>query len=373
MKMCQALVVSGQDVRLVVPAGRERNEFQERSWDYLAHHYGLENEFPIEWLEASPNMRGYDYAWRATRLAQSWNADLVYTRLPQAAALHSTFHLPTVLEIHDFPQGRLGPFFLRRFLNGTGSKRLVVISNALAEDLSMAFKLPLKKSFMLIAPDGVDLSRYQDLPEPAAARRELNQIIQGHASKTGASFSIERLTIGYTGHLYPGRGIGLILDLAARLPELNFLLMGGEPDEVASLIKLVKQRKLTNLIITGFVPNADLPRYQAMCDILLMPYQRKVAASSGGDIARYLSPMKLFEYMACERAIISSDLPVLKEILSPSMARLLPPDDQEAWNQAIVSLCNDPSIRFQLASAARLAVAEYTWERRAIKFLANIE
>jgi glycosyltransferase involved in cell wall biosynthesis len=130
---------------------------------------------------------------------------------------------------------------------------------------------------------------------------------------------------------------------------------------------------LTNLIITGFIPNAELPRYQAMCDILLMPYQRMVAASSGGDIARYLSPMKLFEYMACGRAIVASDLPVLKEILSPNLARLVPADDHVAWRQAITALQDDPTERQRLASAAKLAVQEYTWEKRAAKLLANIK
>ena len=91
----------------------------------------------------------------------------------------------------------------------------------------------------------------------------------------------------------------------------NFLIVGGEPQDVENLRQRVRVIGLKNVILTGFVPNARLPLYQAACDVLLMPYQRQVAASSGGDIARYLSPMKLFEYMACERPIISSDLPVL--------------------------------------------------------------
>ncbi len=136
--------------------------------------------------------------------------------------------------------------------------------------------------------------------------------------------------------------------------------------------KLIRERGLTNLIVTGFIPNSELPRYQAMCDILIMPYQQKVAASSGGDISRYLSPMKLFEYMACGRAIISSDLPVLKEILSPKTARLLPPEDREAWVRAIVSLQGDPTTRQQLGIAAKLAAEEYTWEARANKILTNL-
>jgi hypothetical protein len=87
MKMCQAITSLGHDVRLAVPAGREVNELKERSWAYLAHHYGLEKKFSIDWLAASPWMRSYDYAWRAVRWAKLGGPG-VYP-LPQAAALAS--------------------------------------------------------------------------------------------------------------------------------------------------------------------------------------------------------------------------------------------------------------------------------------------
>ena len=55
--------------------------------------------------------------------------------------------------------------------------------------------------------------------------------------------------------------------------------------------------------------------YQAACDILLMPYEKAIAGSSGGNSVDICSPMKMFEYMAAGRAIISSDLPVIHEML----------------------------------------------------------
>ncbi len=117
------------------------------------------------------------------------------------------------------------------------------------------------------------------------------------------------------------------------------------------------------------MPNAELPLYQAACDVLLMPYQQKVAASSGGDIARYLSPMKLFEYLACQRPIVSSDLAVLQEVLNPQNAILAPADDPAAWERAIQSLRSDPELRNRLASQARQDAQRYTWETRARRIL----
>ena len=123
--------------------------------------------------------------------------------------------------------------------------------------------------------------------------------------------------------------------------------------------------------MTGFVPNAELPKYQAACDVLLMPYQSQVSASSGGDIGRYLSPMKLFEYLACGRAICSSNLPVLQEILSQEIALLLPPDNIQAWVAAIKKLDDNPDLRKDLGNNARAAAQKYSWEARAEKIFAH--
>ena len=366
MKMTQAIAELGYGVRLAVPWYSTESAsvaVRPATFPELARHYGLQTEFPIDWLIANPNLRRYDFGYRAAGWASRWGAGVVYTRLPQAAAIASGRGQKTILEVHDIPQGRFGPWFFRRFLRGSGAARLVVITRSLAADLASRLGAPADPPFTLIAPDGVDLSRYQDLPGPQAARASLEEF-----SQRGPRF-----TAGYTGHLYAGRGVELLLELAGLLPEVDFLLAGGEPGDVARLRGEIQSRGLGNVIATGFIPNADLPRYQAACDVLLMPYQKRVAASSGGDIARYLSPMKLFEYLACGRPILSSDLPVFAEVLNPGNSISLPCDDARAWAAALVALQNDPPRRDALGVQARQDAAHYTWEGRARRILAGLE
>jgi glycosyltransferase involved in cell wall biosynthesis len=257
MKMTQALVERGQDVRMAVPASSASIA---PSWEQLSYHYGLKTTFQISWLPANPHLRGYDYGWRSLRWAQRWKADVVYTRLPQAAAFSSVLGMRTILEVHDLPQGTFGPFLFRRFLDGRGARRLVVISRALLDDLVERFALP-GSTFTQVASDGVDLERYAGLPDPEKARSGLRR---------DGKFALDpdRFTAGYTGHLYAGRGSQLLLDLAYALPEVNFLVVGGDPSDVARLQASAQSRNLRNLIITGFVPNAELPRYQAACEVL---------------------------------------------------------------------------------------------------------
>ncbi len=359
MKMSQAMAGLGHVVRLWVPGIPDHKP----GWDEMALHYGLQRQFEVEWLAAKPRLRRYDYSYRAVRQARRWGADLLYTRLPQAAALGSFTRLGTIFEAHDLPSGAMGPFLLRRFLHGAGACRLVVITHALASDLHQRFNIPLDVHFTLVAPDGVDLPRYQELPSPQAARGEL---FERHGWRLG-------FTAGYTGHLYTGRGTDVLLELAARLPQVSFLLVGGEPQDVTRVREQAEARRMDNLYLTGFIPNAELPLYQAACDLLLMPYQVHVAASSGGDISRYLSPMKLFEYLASGRAILSSDLPVLREVLNPANAILLPPEDVHAWEQAVQSMQSDPARCAVLGKQARADAEKYTWERRARHILEGLE
>ncbi len=342
MKMAQAFTGLGHEVRLLAPGAAPGLK-----WEELARHYGLTTAFEIAWLDG-PRLRGYGYAATAVRHARRWGAHMVFTRQPQAAALAAR-RLPTVLEMHDRPQGALGPLLFALFMRGRYADRLVCISQALAHDLSREFNFPLEPGFTLIAPDGVDLARYADLPEPETARAALALP--------------QTFTAGYTGHLYDGRGAELILEVAQRAPEINFLLVGGEPGDVRRVRALAAN--LPNVRLAGFVPNADLPRYQAACDVLLMPYQPRVAASSGGDIGRYLSPMKMFEYLACGRPVLASALPVLQEVLNETNAILLPPENPQPWADTLRMLAKNPAQRMALGAAGRATAEQHTWEARA--------
>jgi glycosyltransferase involved in cell wall biosynthesis len=369
MKMTQALVNIGNQVRLAVPDDANSNGSVDRQWSNIAYHYGLSNEFQIDWLPANQKMRKYDYAWRAIQWAIRWEPDILYTRLPQAAAIGSQRGINTILEVHDFPRGKFGSRLFKWFLTGKGAIRMVVISKALATDLDKVYRAPIQP---LILPDGVDLIRYADVQTPSRSRAKLLPVIEPYLDQSGSHFSAEKFTVGYTGHLYPGRGLQLILDIAERLKDMNFIIAGGESKDALRLRDAAQKQRLTNVTITGFIPNAELPLFQAACDVFLMPYQRQVAASSGGDISNYLSPMKLFEYLACGRPICSSDLPVLREILSDEIAVLLPPEDVNGWVSAVQNLRENPNYWAELANKSRRIGEQYSWESRAKKILEGI-
>lgn len=350
MKMSGALAGLGNEVKVFAPGVDPKI-----NWDHLANHYGLKDRFEIQWIPFASFLRRYDFAWSAVRAAQEWHADLVYTRLPQAATWAARRGFPTIFELHDLPSGTMGPWLLRRFLSSPGALSLVVNTNHLADQLKRRYRL--SADLLQLAPNGVDIERYTNLPDPQIARKNLGLA--------------EGFTAGYTGHLYAGRGIELILELARVLPSMQFLLAGGRSDDVAQ--RKQQARGLSNVHFTGFVANADLPAYQAACDVFLMPHSRKVAGSSGADIAKFTNPLKMFEYLACGRPILASDLPILREILNEENAVILPGDDVLAWSKALKSLQDSPAKRKALAEAGKRTAALFSWQKRAQSVLQDIE
>ncbi len=289
-------------------------------------------------------------------MAQRIKADLTYVWFLQAGIFSLLARLPVIIELHGPPEGRFGPTLFRLFQKTPGKKRLLPITRALANILLEQFNSNLDhQGIIQIAPNGVDLERYSNLPDPAAARALLRLP--------------PTLTVGYTGHLYPGRGMALLTELAGCFPNINFLWVGGNEQDVKMWRGHMENNNLMNITLTGFIRNEQLPLYQAAADILLMPYERVITGSSGGNSSTYASPMKMFEYMASKRAIISSDLPVIREVLNPSNAVLCPAEDIEAWSVALGDLIIDEEKRRTLAAQAWKDIQQYTWLERAHKAL----
>jgi glycosyltransferase involved in cell wall biosynthesis len=83
-----------------------------------------------------------------------------------------------------------------------------------------------------------------------------------------------------------------------------------------------------------------------------------------------MSPLKIFEYMAAGLPIVTSDLPVLREILEPGRdAAMTPPGDADALAVAVRALALDPQERLRLAQSAHERLASNTWDTRAARIL----
>jgi glycosyltransferase involved in cell wall biosynthesis len=356
MKACSALAQLGHNLTLLVPDNRHSGldtpskiiRATRPQIVNLKSHYGLQTDFPIEWLRSSSRRL---FTWQSVRRARALKPDLLYTWFPQSSAFGLLYKMPVIFEIHIQPTGLFGPMWHRAFANLHGKKRLVAITRALMDMLNHEYKMRLRPDEVIIAPNGVDLERFASLPDPPIARRQL-----------GLS---EAPTVMCTGHLYQGRGVDLFLALAKSIPRAHFVWVGGRQEDVETWKHQAEIENVSNVTFTGFIPNSDLPLYQAAADILLMPYSHSIMGSSGtADSASVASPMKMFEYMAAGRAILTSDLLVIREVLNEGNAVFCEPDEIENWRLEIEKLLKDETRRVELGSQARRDVEKYTWVAR---------
>jgi glycosyltransferase involved in cell wall biosynthesis len=353
MKTCSALSAVNGALSLWIPG--DKTASPSGDWNNLAGYYGIQTPFEVRRVPSKRIWRRYDLALKAVGEAQRWGADLLYTWMLQAGVLALWRGMPVILELHDLPTGRVGPLLFRQFSRQKGKKRLLVITEALRRKLDVLYRPVFSLDEVQVAPNGTDLECYSNLPQAAAIRGELN-------------LPAGPLAL-YSGHFYPGRGMNLLVELAQRLPEVTFLWVGGMPSGVAEWRERLSKLGAANVHLCGFVENSRLPLYLTAADVLLMPYQKSISGSSGGNSAEICSPMKMFDYMAAGGVIVSSDLPVFHEVLNEENAVFCPPEDIDAWQQALTGLFADPERRQRLASKAKIDARCYTWKSRAEKAL----
>ncbi len=347
--MAQAFAELGHDVTLVSPApGADAHTTQ----------FGFTPTFRTVTLsERVHRGQSYVHALRIARIALRGGFDLVFARNLRACLLPARRGIPTVFEAHTLTalEGRQDRWVLRQLLRAPGFRGIVAISGGLAEDLTSVLGVPAER--ILVAHDAVRMES-----DAAAVTTER------------AERSAGRVRAGYTGSLFAGRGVELLLEVAAQSPWLDLELVGGPPDVAAELsARVAADPALAAVTVHGPVTPAEARAFQREVDVLVAPFARRVSTDSGVDSSRWMSPMKVFEYMASGRPIVISDLPVLREVLRPDVdALMVTPEDPAALIVALGRLRDDPALGARLAaSALARARDEFTWAGRAGRILAR--
>ena len=346
MKMCAAFAGLGHEVTLYAKKGSVAT-------DDLFSYYHVPESFDVV---LSPDLRlgGFSGLVRSLyTLIRRKPADLIYGRDLWTMAFAATLGFPVAFELHEILHSALQNWLLCRILRARSLKGLVVISAGLKADLlEFCPDFPLEK--VLIAPDGADFPKESIVPvalEPLAGTD---------------------LQVGYGGSLYPGKGVELLLEIAHADPRIGVHVFGG-PE--ATRARWLAQSPPSNIRFYGHLPHGQLAGRLAACQVLLAPYLPAIRIGTGVDIGRWISPLKLFEYMALQRPIVCSDLPVLREVMAHEGNCLMAdPARVEDWAGAIRRLDQDSALASRLSSKAYEQLeTQYSWEKRADKILTFLD
>ena len=226
--------------------------------------------------------------------------------------------------------------------------RVVAVSDLLARTVSERYGVP--PDSIAVVPNGVDPNLFFPL-DPLEARRRL-----GWGSGPWVVF---------VGNLVPWQGLDVLLEalplLVGAHPSLRVAIVG---DGVLgkSLAQLARRLGVADSVLfLGACPHESVGLYIGAADVCVAPFTRERNDRIG------LSPLKLYEYLACGRPVVASDLPGVRDILRASGGGLLvPPDDPQALARAVSQLLENPTdSRAMGLSGRRRVLAEWTWEHTA--------
>lgn len=352
MKMCQAFADLGHQVELIA----KRTTACIRNVTDIHKFYAVRQNFKIRIFppvafRGSGAFYNLSLVWRIPGIA----ADLNYTRSITAAFLFLVYNKPVVFEVHEPYEGkgiRIRSMF-RFIIKHRKLLKLVVISGALREYYIATFGLSSER--IIVAHDGADV--FQPA-EPV--------------------LGTEAFKVGYVGSLYVGKGMEILIPLAGACPEVQFHIVGGSGQQISEWKQKAGSGNISNLVFHGFKSQEQIPAYISSFDAVIAPYTFYVKVSEkrgANNLALWMSPLKIFEYMSAGKAIIASDLPVIREILQHGQTALLcDPVKLEDWISAVRRLSNEPTLRKSLSvNALSLLTDQYTWKKRAEQLLTHID
>lgn len=215
------------------------------------------------------------------------------------------------------------------------SDKIFTINNYIRDHL---IKLGIKKEKINIIPNAVDIHLFNPNIDNSEFIKKFN---------LKNSFFVT-----YVGHIENWAGINLIIDSAKLLynsnPDIQFLFIGDGNER----IKLMNANIQANLKFLGLQPYELIPFFIKSSDIAIVTFPNTLTSHAA-------SPIKVFEYMAMEKPIISTYLEGLKDvIISYKNGIFMYKNEPEELKNKIIELFENEKLRIELGLAARKTIIE---------------
>lgn len=234
----------------------------------------------------------------------------------------------------------IGPFMLKRNID------MATAITYITQALGNSYNLPQSKS--VLVPNGVDTKLFRNYPSEQL-RKELG---------------LNRdFVIGFVGVLQWWVDFEPVFaslrELSAEYPNMKMLII-GEEGRFRENKELAQRYGIANRVIfTGTIPFTRVPEYISCMDVCLVPFKKS------RDCYNAL-PIKTFEYMSCQKPVISSRLTGVVEAVGD---RVLYVSNIKEYKERLIQLYSDQQLRRRMGVEGRGFVENnYSWTKISAAF-----
>ena len=227
-------------------------------------------------------------------------------------------------------------------------------------------RTPLKKNLILII---INKKLINDLKISRLKHIILDDASDIKKTKFTSSFMYKNACV-YTGSLYKGKGLEIILQLSKIMPNIEFHIFGEKKTS-----KKLNSNLNRNIKFKGYVKYSKIKKILKKYHIALMPYEKKISArSSNLEIAKYISPLKMFDYFSSGNIILASKIKAFEHILKNNInSFVLNTSNVNNWKVLINKILDNLSEYNHIKYNAIQSSKKFSWDNRAKKFLKFID
>lgn len=209
---------------------------------------------------------------------------------------------------------------------------------------------------VIIIPQGVDSKIMKPLPKDLGLQKSLG-------------ISTNDKVAMYLGSIHSISGLPTILDsvpkIIQQIPNFKLLIVGGGA-HLEPLKNISKKLKIENFVIfTDYIPYLEIPKYCSLADLCINPFEIT-------DMTKKLSPVKIFDLLACGKPILATPLDGLLYDF-PKESKTLIYANLEDFESQIILLLNDKTLETYGNKGREFVETNYTWENVTDRFLKEFE
>ncbi len=229
------------------------------------------------------------------------------------------------------------------------SDRIVSVTPQIVSYLTTNFHNPPHK--VEVIGNGVDINKFHPIRDVTLFGEQRKKV----------GIAREEAVIAFVGNLARWQGVSILIESAIRLlsqgKKLKLLLVGDGPLKADLMRRVVQSEFQKEIIFTGMMEYQDINLLINLSDICVAPFILKRNNLTG------VSPIKVFEYMACGKPVVASRVEGLEFIEEEGIGRLIEPEDVIGFERALDQLIQQPEKRIEMgARALRVAHERFRWE-----------